>query len=147
MCTWLISDVIAAFASAAREVYPLIAGIGVGGLFFPPLLAVQAAMPMKDMATSTAALGLIRQLGCTSGVSIGQAIWSSVSTAAFIAVSAYHHFLAGATQEDHSRHRIQHEHLFRQLGRQYTYTQYSGGSSLDRYLYHMIQYLLTGYDW
>lgn len=35
-------------------------------------------MPVKDMATSTATLGLLRQLGSTVGVSIGQAIWSSV---------------------------------------------------------------------
>ena len=65
--------------SAVQEVYPLLAGLGLGGLFFPPLIAVQAAMPGKDMATSTATLGLLRQLGSTIGVSIGQAIWSSVS--------------------------------------------------------------------
>jgi hypothetical protein len=40
---------------------------------------MQAAMPSKDMATSTATVGLLRQLGSTIGVSIGQAIWSSVS--------------------------------------------------------------------
>ncbi|KAF7790211.1 hypothetical protein EIP86_001163 [Pleurotus ostreatoroseus] len=62
---------------AVQEVYPLLAGLGLGGLFFPPLIAVQAAMPGKDMATSTATLGLLRQLGSTIGVSIGQAIWSS----------------------------------------------------------------------
>ncbi|PSS35353.1 hypothetical protein PHLCEN_2v1690 [Hermanssonia centrifuga] len=38
---------------------------------------MQAAMPVKDMATSTATLGLLRQLGSTIGVSVGQAIWSS----------------------------------------------------------------------
>lgn len=67
------------FCSAVQEVYPLLAGLGLGGLFFPPLIALQAAMPGKDMATSTATLGLLRQLGSTIGVSIGQAIWSSVS--------------------------------------------------------------------
>ena len=65
--------------SAVKVIFPLIAGLGTGGLFFPPLILMQAAMPVKDMATSTATLGLIRQLGCTVGVSIGQAIWSTVS--------------------------------------------------------------------
>lgn len=65
--------------SVIQEIFPLIAGFGVGGLFFPPIVAMQAAMPTKDMATSTATVGLLRQLGSTIGVSIGQAIWSSVS--------------------------------------------------------------------
>ena len=55
----------------------MIAGVGCGALFFPPLVQVQAAMPARDMATSTATLGLLRQLGATIGVSVGQAIWSS----------------------------------------------------------------------
>lgn len=36
-------------------------------------------MPLKDMATSTAAMVLIRTIGGTIGISIGQAIWSGVS--------------------------------------------------------------------
>ena len=40
---------------------------------------MQAAMPIKDMATSTATVGLLRQLGSTVGVSVGQVIWASVS--------------------------------------------------------------------
>jgi hypothetical protein len=59
-------------------ILPLIAGIGIGGLFFPPLLLIQAAMPAKDMATATATLGLLRQLGSTVGLAIGQAIWTTV---------------------------------------------------------------------
>ena len=43
-----------------QVLYPLIAGAGIGGLFQPPLIGMQAAMPMKDMATSTATFGLIR---------------------------------------------------------------------------------------
>lgn len=62
---------------AVQEIYPLISGVGFGGLFFPPVVAMQAAMPNKDMATSTATLGLLRQLGSTIGVSVGQAIWTS----------------------------------------------------------------------
>ncbi|EKM58215.1 uncharacterized protein PHACADRAFT_171473 [Phanerochaete carnosa HHB-10118-sp] len=47
---------------ATQEIYPLISGIGFGGLFFPPV---------------TATVGLVRQLGSTIGVSVGQAIWTS----------------------------------------------------------------------
>jgi hypothetical protein len=65
--------------SAKQVVFTLIAGLGTGGLFFPPIILMQAAMPIKDMATSTATVGLLRQLGSTVGVSIGQAIWSTVS--------------------------------------------------------------------
>ena len=35
---------------------------------------MQAAMPIKDMATSTATVGLLRQLGSTIGVSVGQSV-------------------------------------------------------------------------
>ncbi|KAI0267028.1 major facilitator superfamily domain-containing protein [Gloeopeniophorella convolvens] len=62
---------------AVQEILPLIAGIGVGGLFQVPLIAMHAAMPLKDMAASTAALGVVRYMGGTMGVSVGQAIWSS----------------------------------------------------------------------
>ncbi|TCD71968.1 hypothetical protein EIP91_000100 [Steccherinum ochraceum] len=37
---------------AVQIVFQLIAGIGYGGLFQPPMIALQAAMPHKDMATS-----------------------------------------------------------------------------------------------
>ena len=40
--------------SAVQVVTPLVAGFGTGGLFFPPLILMQAAMPIKDMATTTA---------------------------------------------------------------------------------------------
>lgn len=64
-------------STAAKELFPLIAATGVGCLFQTPLIALQAAMPLKDMATSTATMGLIRTLGGTIGISVGQAIWSS----------------------------------------------------------------------
>ncbi|KAG1765813.1 MFS general substrate transporter [Suillus occidentalis] len=63
---------------AAQEIYPLITSFGVGCLFHSPLIAVQAAMPVKDMATSTGAFMFIRTLGSTVGVTIGEAIISSV---------------------------------------------------------------------
>lgn len=64
--------------SAEQVLYLLVASLGVGILFQAPLIAVQAAMPHKEMATSTATFGLIRTLGGTIGISVGQAILSSV---------------------------------------------------------------------
>ena len=64
--------------SAEQVLYLLVAALGVGILFQAPLIAVQAAMPLKEMATSTATFGLIRTLGGTVGISVGQAILSSV---------------------------------------------------------------------
>ncbi|KAF8506366.1 major facilitator superfamily domain-containing protein [Hysterangium stoloniferum] len=64
-------------STALKAIYSLIAAIGIGGLFQTPIIALQAAMPLKDMATSTATLVLIRTIGGTMGIAIGQAIWSS----------------------------------------------------------------------
>jgi hypothetical protein len=66
-------------SSATRVVFPLITGLGMGCLFQTPLIGLQAAMPLKDRATSTATFGLLRLLGGTVGLAIGQAVYSSVS--------------------------------------------------------------------
>ncbi|KAI0030373.1 MFS amino acid permease [Vararia minispora EC-137] len=63
--------------TAKKVLYLLVSALGVGCLFQTPLIALQAAMPLKDMATSTATFGFIRTLGGTIGVAIGQAIYSS----------------------------------------------------------------------
>lgn len=63
--------------TAEKELYPLVAALGIGCLFQTPLIAVQAAMPLKDMATSTGAYIFLRTLGGTVGISIGEAIISS----------------------------------------------------------------------
>ncbi|KAJ3857032.1 MFS general substrate transporter [Lentinula lateritia] len=63
--------------TAMKELYPFVAAIGIGCLFQTPLIALQAAMPLKDMATSTGAFGFIRTLGGTVGISVGQVIFSS----------------------------------------------------------------------
>ncbi|KAJ7165836.1 MFS general substrate transporter [Mycena filopes] len=63
---------------AVQIIYPTIAGIGLGFLFLPPLIGIQAAMPIKDMATSSTTFGLSRTIGYTVGLSVGQAIWSGV---------------------------------------------------------------------
>ncbi|KAF8342225.1 major facilitator superfamily domain-containing protein [Cantharellus anzutake] len=62
---------------AQQEIYLCIAALGTGCLFQTPLIALQAAMPLKDMATSTGAFTLLRTLGGTIGISIGDAIYSS----------------------------------------------------------------------
>ncbi|GJJ12691.1 hypothetical protein Clacol_006935 [Clathrus columnatus] len=77
-------------SNALKAVYPLIAAIGVGGLFQAPLMALQASMPLKDMATSTAAFVLIRTLGGTIGISVGQAIWSSELVKRLPSISGFH---------------------------------------------------------
>lgn len=64
-------------SSAEKIVFPLIAALGLGCLFQVPLIGLQAAMPIKDMATSTSTFGFIRTLGGTVGISVGQAIFAS----------------------------------------------------------------------
>ncbi|KIK49278.1 hypothetical protein CY34DRAFT_20275 [Suillus luteus UH-Slu-Lm8-n1] len=64
--------------NAEKEVYPFIAALGIGCLFQTPLIAIQAAMPIKDMATSTGAFVFFRTLGGTVGITIGETIISSV---------------------------------------------------------------------
>lgn len=85
---------------AEKIIFPFIAAIGLGCMFQvfffdhlladqalissyyqAPLVGLQAAMPVKDMATSTATFGFLRTLGGTVGVAIGQAIYSSVRIA------------------------------------------------------------------
>lgn len=77
-------------SSALQAIYPLIAALGTGGLFQTPLIALQAAMPLRDMATSTSAFVLIRTLGGTIGISIGQAIWSSELRRRLSSIPGYH---------------------------------------------------------
>lgn len=62
---------------AEKELYPLVAAIGIGCLFAVPLIGLQSVMPLKDIATSTGAFGFLRLLGGTIGISIAQAILSS----------------------------------------------------------------------
>ncbi|RPD70245.1 MFS general substrate transporter [Lentinus tigrinus ALCF2SS1-7] len=65
-------------ANAAENfLYPLITAAGLGSLFQIPLIGLQAAMPPKDMATTTGAYVLSRALGGTVGIAIRQAIISS----------------------------------------------------------------------
>ncbi|CAE6434718.1 unnamed protein product [Rhizoctonia solani] len=62
---------------AKHEIFLAIGALGLGCLFQTPLIGLHAAMPIKDMATATAAFTLIRTLGGTIGISIGGAIYAS----------------------------------------------------------------------
>jgi len=64
--------------TAKKVLYTFVPSIGIGCLFQTPLIALQAAMPLKDMATSTGTFGFLRTMGGTVGISIGQAIYSSI---------------------------------------------------------------------
>ncbi|KAJ7451532.1 MFS general substrate transporter [Mycena latifolia] len=57
--------------------FTLIQGIGTGFLFQPPLIALQAAMPLRDMAACTGSFYLVRTLGTTIGVSLGGVAFQS----------------------------------------------------------------------
>jgi hypothetical protein len=59
------------YNTAKSVVFQLITGIGIGGLFQTPVIALQAAMPSRDMAVVTGALVLFRLLGSATGVAIG----------------------------------------------------------------------------
>ena len=61
-------------STAKSVIYLLITGAGIGGLFQTPLIALQAAMPSRDMATATGSLVLFRVLGSATGVAIGGTI-------------------------------------------------------------------------
>ncbi|KAI6045676.1 MFS general substrate transporter [Pisolithus marmoratus] len=63
---------------SVKELYPLVAAIGIGCLFQTPLVGLQAAMPLRDMATSTGAYIFLRVLGGAVGIAIGETIISSV---------------------------------------------------------------------
>lgn len=46
--------------SAVQEIFPLITALGFGCLLQVPLVALQAAMPLKDMATASSGFMFLR---------------------------------------------------------------------------------------
>ncbi|KAG6369767.1 MFS general substrate transporter [Boletus reticuloceps] len=63
---------------AEQEIFPLIAAFGIGCLFQVPLIALQAAMPMKDLATASSGFVFIRTVGGSVGIAVGETIIASV---------------------------------------------------------------------
>ncbi|PIL37560.1 MFS general substrate transporter [Ganoderma sinense ZZ0214-1] len=57
-----------------QELYIIIAGAGIGGLFQVPLIALHATMPPAEMAASSAAFMLLRLVGSAIGVTVGDTI-------------------------------------------------------------------------
>lgn len=51
-----------------KEIYPLIAGVGVGMLFHAPFAAITNGMTNEDRASTTSAFFLVRFIGATSGL-------------------------------------------------------------------------------
>ncbi|KAL8279315.1 hypothetical protein RQP46_008352 [Phenoliferia psychrophenolica] len=85
----LIATLDESSSRAKQEIYLLLAAFGTGALFQTPLVALQAAVPISDMATATASLGLVRQLAGTTSISIGGAIYSSELKRRLRTVSGY----------------------------------------------------------
>ncbi|KAJ7931714.1 major facilitator superfamily domain-containing protein [Mycena leptocephala] len=75
--------------------FTLVQGMGTGFLFQPPLIALQAAMPLKDMAACTGAVRFIHTLGTTIGVSLGGVAFQSQLATRLRAIPA----LAGTSTE------------------------------------------------
>ncbi|KAF2731535.1 MFS transporter-like protein [Polyplosphaeria fusca] len=64
--------------SIAKAVgFQLIAGMGSGLLFEPPLIAVQSQVKQKDVATATSTLSFIRNMALTISVVIGGSIFQN----------------------------------------------------------------------
>ncbi|KAH7929621.1 MFS general substrate transporter [Leucogyrophana mollusca] len=65
-------------STAVQEIYPLISTLGIGCLFQTSITVLQAAMPTKDMATSSGAFMFLRTVGGAVGIAVGEAIIASV---------------------------------------------------------------------
>jgi hypothetical protein len=78
--TGLCIDLGYPYNTAKTVIFLLITGIGIGGLFQSPLIALQAAMPSRDMAVATGALVLFRLLGSATGVALGGTILNNQLT-------------------------------------------------------------------
>ncbi|KAL0064722.1 hypothetical protein AAF712_008268 [Marasmius tenuissimus] len=62
---------------AEKVVYLLVAAIGTGCLFQVPTIAIQASMPLSEMATTTTAFILCRNLLGSIGLSVGNVIFAN----------------------------------------------------------------------
>ncbi|ESK96344.1 membrane transporter [Moniliophthora roreri MCA 2997] len=60
-----------------KETYIFVAALGAGCFFQIPTIAIQAAMPLADMATSTTAFMLVRSLSGSIGLSVGSIIFTN----------------------------------------------------------------------
>ncbi|PVF96665.1 MFS general substrate transporter [Serendipita vermifera] len=107
-------------SKAMQIALPIIAAVGMGPLFPIPLLALQAAMPIKDMATSVSALILLRFLGGTIGISVGDAVYESGLRHRLPRIQGYSPGEAGMTNNLQSLRNIQPPELRGQVLHAYT---------------------------
>ncbi|GAA5924217.1 MDR family MFS transporter [Sporobolomyces koalae] len=63
--------------TAQQVLYLMVIALGCGPLFQSPYIAIQSCMPVADMATATATVSLIRQIGCTVGIAVSGAMYGS----------------------------------------------------------------------
>ncbi|KAI0031591.1 MFS general substrate transporter [Vararia minispora EC-137] len=70
----LIAQLSADSPPAMQVLCLLACALGVGALFQAPLIAVQAAMPARDVPAVTAACGLLHMLGGAGGIALGHAV-------------------------------------------------------------------------
>lgn len=67
-----------AHSSLARIIgFEMVAGMGGGLLFEPPLIALQAMVRQDEVATATGTLGFVRNIACSLGVIIGGVIFQN----------------------------------------------------------------------
>lgn len=76
-------------SKAEQEIYPLIAGLGLGCLFQTPLIVLTAAMPPKEMASSTAAMALVRTASGTVGITIAGSVFNAGVRSKTAAIMGY----------------------------------------------------------
>lgn len=58
----------------------IVAGIGEGNLFLPPMIGIQAAVEQKDCATATATLGFVRSIAISLAVVLGGIVFQNGMT-------------------------------------------------------------------
>ncbi|KAI6040004.1 MFS general substrate transporter, partial [Pisolithus marmoratus] len=83
--------------NAEKELYPFVATLGVGCLFQVPIIAIQAAMPMKDMATASSAFMFLRTVGGAVGIAVGEAIISSLLSKRMANIPGLSSYISGST--------------------------------------------------
>ncbi|EJD03253.1 MFS general substrate transporter [Fomitiporia mediterranea MF3/22] len=102
-------------STAKQEIWLLVAGLGAGCLFPPPLIGLQASMPLKDMATSTAVFVLLRTLGGTVGISVGDTVFQSELPGRLAKVPGFSSIVSSGFTDFTSLSRIQPDSLRQQV--------------------------------
>ncbi|KAL5485001.1 hypothetical protein ACEPAI_7643 [Sanghuangporus weigelae] len=107
-------------STAEQELWLLVVGIGVGFLFQAPLILVQAAMPLKDMPTSTATVVLLRTLGGTVGISVGNTIFQSELSKRLTKIGGFSSSLGSSLPDYTTIQQIQPDSLRQQVSHAFT---------------------------